>query len=421
MHTTHKLRVCIHGFRWEVLRGDLVSSISDSLETLTDMLYEAAFDAAKWTPFLTALAQALNGTLPTLFLHDPRTHAGSLALNVGFDEAMVLAYRERLAERNVWLRSGAHLLPTHRVRTSHMMCSRKTLLGSEWYADYCLPLGISQGIGATIHRGSVVSSNIAVFAGDERPHFDRDDMSLLEALMPHMERALRVYTHMAESDLRQRELTDALEHMSVGVMLVTKGARVVYMNRAARSMVNRRDGLQVDATGLRALRLRDTATLRAHIAGAAQRTAGRGTPTGGVLRLPRPFGRAAFEIIVSPISAGHSWCSSEPAVAAVYITDPGQIPLRPEAAIARMYGLTPAEAKVAATIARGLSGRQAAEKLEVSYNTLKTHLKRIFVKTGTKNQAALIRLMVAGAGQVDFPGDGPPQDRRLRPRHVKER
>jgi DNA-binding CsgD family transcriptional regulator len=101
----------------------------------------------------------------------------------------------------------------------------------------------------------------------------------------------------------------------------------------------------------------------------------------------------------------------------VYITDPGQIPQRPEATLSLMYGLTPAEAKVAALIARGLSGRQAADKLEVSYNTLKTHLKRAFVKTGTNNQGALIRLMVAGAGQVDFSADGPPQDRRLHPRH----
>jgi DNA-binding CsgD family transcriptional regulator len=389
---------------------------SDTLEPLIDMLYEAAFDAAKWPPFLTALAEAVKGTLPTLFLHDPRTHAGSLAINVGFDEAMVRAYKERLAERNIWLRSGAHLLTTCSVRTSHMMCSRKALLGSEWYADYCRPLGVSQAIGATIHRGSVVSSNIAVFAGAGRPDFDRDDMALLETLMPHMQRALRVHTHMAESDLRQRELTDALEHMTVGVIMVTESARVLFMNRTARSMVSRRDGLQVDATGLRALRLRDTATLRAYIAGAAERTARRGTLSGGVFRLPRPLGRAALEIVVSPVSTEHTWCSGEQAVAAVYITDPGQIPQRLEATMSRMYGLTQAEAKVAALIARGLSGRQAADKLEVSYNTLKTHLKRVFVKTGTNNQGALIRLIVAGAGLVDFPADGPRQDRRRHPR-----
>ena len=38
--------------------------------------------------------------------------------------------------------------------------------------------------------------------------------------MPHMQRALRVHTHMADSDLRQRELTDALEHMTVGVIVI---------------------------------------------------------------------------------------------------------------------------------------------------------------------------------------------------------
>ena len=107
---------------------------SNSLETLIDMLYEAAFDAAKWPPFLTVLAQTLEGTLPTLFLHDPRTHAGSLEINVGFDETIVRTYKERLAERNIWLRCGAHLLTMHQVRTSHMMCSRKALLGSDWYA-----------------------------------------------------------------------------------------------------------------------------------------------------------------------------------------------------------------------------------------------------------------------------------------------
>jgi DNA-binding CsgD family transcriptional regulator/PAS domain-containing protein len=389
---------------------------SETLEPLIDKLYEAAFDAGKWPPFLTALARTLEGTLPTLFLHDPRTHAGSLAINVGFDEAMVRAYKERLGERNIWLRSGAHLLATHQVRISHMMCSRKTLLGSEWYADYCLPLGISQAIGATIDKSSVVTSNIAIMGPAGRPDFDRDDMALLEALMPHLQRALRVHTHMADSDLRQRELTDALEHMTVGVIMVTKSARVLFMNRTARSIVSRRDGLHVDATGLRALRLCDTATLRAHIAGAAERTAGRGTLAGGEFRLPRPFGRAALEIVVSPISVEQTWCSGEQAVAAVYITDPGQIPQRPEAIMSRIYGLTPAEAKVAALIARGLTGRQAADKLEVSHNTLKTHLKRVFAKTETNNQGALIRLLVAGAGRVDLPADGPQQDRRLHPR-----
>jgi DNA-binding CsgD family transcriptional regulator len=194
---------------------------------------------------------------------------------------MVRAYKDHLAERNIWLRSGAHLLTTGRVRTSHMMCSRKALVASEWYAGYCLPLGVSQGIGATLHKDAVVSSNIGIFAGAGRPDFDRDDIALIER-----------------------------------------------------------------------------------------------------------------------------------AVAAVYVTDPGQIPQRPEAIMSKMYGLTPAQAGVAVLIVRGMSGPQAADKLEVSYNTLKTHLKRIFAKTGTRNQGALIRLIIAGGGRGECfrerPATGPP-------------
>jgi DNA-binding CsgD family transcriptional regulator len=90
----------------------------------------------------------------------------------------------------------------------------------------------------------------------------------------------------------------------------------------------------------------------------------------------------------------------ERAVAAIYVTDPEQVSERPEVVLIRLYGLTPAEAKVAALIVRGMSARQAAEGLAISYNTVKSHLKRVFAKTGTKRQGDLIRLIVGRAAQT---------------------
>jgi DNA-binding CsgD family transcriptional regulator len=374
---------------------------AEVLMPLINCLYEASFDAGQWPAFLTELARVLEGTLPTLFLHDAGGHSGALAMNVGYDAGIVRAYKDHFAERNVWLRGGTHLLTPGRVRTSHIMCPRKALLRSEWYADYCRPLSISQGIGATIYRDSVMTSNIAVFAGDGRAEYDHNDMALLEALMPHLQRALRVHTCMAESDLRRRELAEAVEHLTVGMILVTANARVPFMNHAARCMVAIRDGLIVDGTDLRACRSGETATLRALIGAAAQTTAHKGLHPGDVFRIARPNRRPALEILVSPISAGQTWSLAERAVAAVYITDPAQIPDRPTAVLSRLHGLTPSEAKVAALIARGRSGRQAADELGLSYNTLKTHLKRIFAKTGTRSQGELIRLLVSGAGQAN--------------------
>jgi DNA-binding CsgD family transcriptional regulator len=373
---------------------------AEQLGSLVESVYDASIDGSRWPNFLTQLAQLLGGTLPTLFLHDPRTHAGSLAISVGFDEAMVRAYKERLAERNIWLRSGAHLLTTRKVRTSHMMCSRKTLLGSEWYADYCLPLGISQAIGATIHKGSEVSSNIAIMGPAGRPDFDRDDMALLEALMPHMQRALKIHMHVATSDLRQREFAEAMEPLAVGVILVSKDARVIFANGSAQRLLKHRDGLMTDRNGLRAVQSREAAALRALISCTVASCGPGQSQSGGGINVTRANGRRALQVMVSPIRPQQSLHLGERAVAAIYVTDPDQVSEKPEVVLVRLYGLTPSEAKVAALIVRGMSARQAAEGLAISYNTVKSHLKRVFAKTGTKRQGDLIRLIVGRAAQT---------------------
>lgn len=55
-----------------------------------------------------------------------------------------------------------------------------------------------------------------------------------------------------------------------------------------------------------------------------------------------------------------------------------------------IYGLSAAQARLAHLIAQGMSLAQAAERLGVSVNTVRTHLQRMFDRTGTRSQAALV-------------------------------
>jgi len=43
----------------------------------------------------------------------------------------------------------------------------------------------------------------------------------------------------------------------------------------------------------------------------------------------------------------------------------------------------------------GLSVENLAEELGISTNTVKTHLKRIYVKTGAKSRSQLVKLVMA--------------------------
>jgi DNA-binding CsgD family transcriptional regulator len=67
----------------------------------------------------------------------------------------------------------------------------------------------------------------------------------------------------------------------------------------------------------------------------------------------------------------------------------------------REFGLTAAEADVALEITKG-DGRDAtAARLGIGVATVRTHLVRIFEKTGVGRQAELVRLVLRGETDAD--------------------
>jgi DNA-binding CsgD family transcriptional regulator/PAS domain-containing protein len=62
------------------------------------------------------------------------------------------------------------------------------------------------------------------------------------------------------------------------------------------------------------------------------------------------------------------------------------------------YGLTPAEARLAAELVGGASLAEAAAKAGIAYQTARTQLKAVFAKTGAHRQAELVALLTGRKG-----------------------
>ena len=58
-----------------------------------------------------------------------------------------------------------------------------------------------------------------------------------------------------------------------------------------------------------------------------------------------------------------------------------------------MFGLTKAEAKLAAILAKGQELKSAAEELGITYGTARSRLAQIFQKTATRRQGELVHLL----------------------------
>ena len=88
------------------------------------------------------------------------------------------------------------------------------------------------------------------------------------------------------------------------------------------------------------------------------------------------------------------WTFPQRAVAVVLVSDPEtEMQARIESLRGR-FGLTPAEATFALEIIKG-DGRQAtADRLGITVGTARSHLSKIFDKTGVRHQAELVRLLL---------------------------
>ena len=88
------------------------------------------------------------------------------------------------------------------------------------------------------------------------------------------------------------------------------------------------------------------------------------------------------------------------AVAALFVhTAPLDAPA-PPAVIAKTFKLTPSELRVLLAVVEVGGVPMVAEALGIAENTVKTHLKRLYAKTGANRQADLVKLVAKFASPL---------------------
>ena len=65
-----------------------------------------------------------------------------------------------------------------------------------------------------------------------------------------------------------------------------------------------------------------------------------------------------------------------------------------------LFGLTPAEARLAILLARGLNLAEVSTAQNISQHTARAQLKSIFAKTGVSRQAELVRLVLKSVASL---------------------
>jgi DNA-binding CsgD family transcriptional regulator/PAS domain-containing protein len=360
---------------------------------LVPRVYEAASHPEAWDPLLEDLARRMRGRVPALFLIEPESGVPLLERAPELDPVWQRAYADHY-QRVDLRRRELNRRPEGTVIAGHALLPDEVLERSEFYNDFLKPQGFFHiALGLPIRSRERVAAVRVIRALGEEP-FDDEDLAPLRTLVPHLRSALHLHCELSEARRLAAGLSGALAALGLGALLLGAGGRVAFANPEAERLLAAEDGLRIQRRRLRLdSPLEDAALQRL----AASRCGG------GALKISRPSGCSPLEARVIPLPAGASELGAADGSALVFVRDPERACLLDPETLHGLYGFTPAELRVATLVAEGHSAPGIARALGVSVETVRTHQKRLYEKTGARGRSQLVRMLSGSLASLREP------------------
>jgi DNA-binding CsgD family transcriptional regulator/PAS domain-containing protein len=365
------------------------------LSQLLGSLYDAAADADLWTPFLQELAQSTRARSALLLMHDANQGVYTISRSWAVDPLAARLYQEHYSSLDVWAQRGL-AKPAGVVCKSEELCSREEIRTTEIYNDLMTRYGMDYGMFGVIENSRSRWASVSLFRDESGSAFQDSELEVLKFLDPHMRRAFNLHFQFSGLKALAAGFEKALDILPTGIIFFGAKGRIVFMNRSASAVVNQRDGLLATGEGLRAERPSESASLTKTILEAVSPSNGIGLLGEGTVQVSRRT-RPALQIVVSPLR-DKAIDSSGPVSAVAFVIDPLQRQRPAQDILRTLFGLSPAECRVALLLGDGRSPREISQTIGVSFNTVRSQMKSIFAKTGAKRQGELIRLLLNYSG-----------------------
>lgn len=379
------------------------TSGESTLLRLIDQVYDAALDPARWKECLENLCNATHSVGAALTVHD---HAAATRRNLWWANADpdLIAEDESWAPRNPFILAGAPHLRTGLVCRSHEIVDAHDVKRTPYFHEYLRRVDFLEHIAACIaHEREVSSLLFLPRRVSQEPH-DARDVALVRALLPHLQRALAIHRRFEALAGVSAAVSEVLDRLPFGIVLLDGERRSLLVNRAARVALDANDGLTLARDGgVHAHGSLAHGRLSRLIGDACATGAGSGFGAGGTLLVPRPSGKRAFAVLVTPLRVSDQRFGTTHPVAALFISDPERDGADPHEILHRLYGFTPAESAVAWLLLAGKRVVDITDELSITANTARTHVKRVLAKADCRTQADLVRVLLSGPAALVSP------------------
>ena len=380
---------------------------SRTISHLLALLHSTPLEPDNWEHFLRevcTLTEARQG-----FLICSSSNLGLNILGQGGEHDMLSAQREYNESSGSVdpFRMPLLLNPRVGVIDGDDLVPEAEFLKTPLYKRLLQPMGLryltTMALSVTPRRLEAVS----FWRGMDQGPMEADKRELLELLMPHVRIALEVRYTLITHKRRADNLQSMLDRSDVAAFLLTEHGRMLHLNLAAGTVLATGKAFEIRKDRLCACDRQQDRELQALVSPAVSV---RGKLVGGAMLLRRERG-VPLQVVVSPVQ-GAAGVRRTSAVM-VLVTDPERDVCFPDAVLKGLYGLTPAETEVANGYLTGYTSEEIATLRGVSLSTVRSQLKVLLQKTGTRRQSDLMRLLMTLPRTGDGAGSARPYQELL--------
>jgi DNA-binding CsgD family transcriptional regulator len=352
--------------------------ISDLIEDV----YDAALEPARWSDVVGGINEFVGGHACGIFSKDSISKFGVSHYYCGADPYYIQLY----SDTHCRFDPLASLPPFGKVVSIPDLVPFEEYRSGRFYQEWLRPQGCVDAANVLLEKSGTCPVLLTVLAGKRM--VDDEMRRRIAQFVPHLHRSLMINKAIEYKKSEADTFADTLDGLRAGVFLVDAQCQVLHANAAAQEMLGEDDFLRLVAGQLVARDRQSNHDMRQMIANGDAAVV---TPCAAI-PLTAHDGERYVAHLLPLKSLVRGADAPLKAVAAVFVRKVGLDGQSYGGLIASAFGLTPAELRVLLAIVEVGGVPETSQRLGVAETTVKTHLYRIFSKTGASRQADLVKL-----------------------------
>lgn len=370
----------------------------DDLSETIGTIYDCAVEASLWPRAIEQISRLVQGNHGVILMIDTVQNATRFYADWNVDPEAMRIYSEKYHADNL-LHPAFSRFEVDEPYNIPTAVDPEVWLQSPLYRELAAPRGWLDNLGVSILKTPTRMASLSVVLPAAAGWAGPRELKIMGLLSPHVRRAASIADLIEMRTLAAATFEQALDGLSVPVVLVDAASRIVHANPAARMLFAAGGALSSEHGILHASSSAAAQLLTAAIAQTAQPEARMGK-VGIDIPLPFADGRPGCAHVL-PLGPGSVRGALGGGASAAVFFAPSPEPFRPPVeAWAAAFGFTPAEIKVLDGLVRGQSVGEVARGLSVAETTVRTHVASMMSKAGVSRQVDLIRMAKDAAPPV---------------------